>query len=140
VLGSGRFRTADRGAWVSDPDGTRRLQVLGRVDDVVISGGHNVDLAAVEARALTWPERGTGELAVVGVPHRDWGVEVVAVCDGPLGLAGLQRWVRAELPAYAAPRRLVVLDRLPRTAGGKVDRRLLRSQLATTVSATEKVS
>jgi O-succinylbenzoic acid--CoA ligase len=138
ALGTGRFRTADRGGWVRDPDGTRRLQVLGRVDDVVISGGHNVDLAAVEARALTWPERGTAELAVVGAPHLHWGVEVVAVVEHARetgessDLAGLQRWVRAELPVYAAPRRLVVLDRLPRTAGGKVDRRLLRSQLATT--------
>ena len=132
VLGSGWFETADLGAWATDPDGTRRLQVRGRVDDVVVSGGHNVDLAAVEHRAVAWPERGAAELVVVGVPHPEWGVEVVAVADAPLAYDGLRSWVRAGLGAYAAPRRLVVLDRLPRTPSDKVDRRRLRSELTGT--------
>ncbi|MGI3780349.1 MAG: AMP-binding protein [Janthinobacterium lividum] len=129
VLEPGRFRTADRGGWLTGLDGTRRLEVLGRVDDVVISGGYNVDLSAVEHRALAWPERGVAEIVVVGVPHPEWGVEVVAVADAPLPFDGLRAWVRAELPAFAAPRRLVVLDRLPRTASDKVDRRRLQSDL-----------
>jgi O-succinylbenzoic acid--CoA ligase len=129
VLGSGRLRTADRGGWVADTGGTRRLQVLGRVDDVVVSGGYNVDLAAVEHRALRWPGRGVTEIVVIGVPHPQWGVEVVAVTDEPLPFDGLQAWVRAELPAFAAPRRLVVLDRLPRLASDKVDRRRLQHDL-----------
>ena len=129
VLGDGRFTTADRGAWVSGPDGTRRLAVRGRVDDVVVSGGYNVDLAAVEARVHAWPVRGTVEVVVVGVPHAQWGVEVVAVSDAPLPHDDLRSWVRAELPPFAAPRRLVVLDRLPRTSSGKVDRRRLQSDL-----------
>ncbi len=124
-----RFRTADRGGWVTEGDGTRRLQVLGRVDDVVVSGGYNVDLFAVEHRTLGWPQRGTAEVVVIGVPHREWGVEVVAVADAPLPYASLLAWVRAELPVFAAPRRLVVLDRLPRTASGKVDRRRLQQDL-----------
>ncbi|SER16359.1 AMP-binding protein [Microlunatus flavus] len=133
ALRSGRFLTSDRGAWVTGTDGVARLAVLGRVDDVVVSGGHNVDLSAVEARAHAWPERGTAEIAVVGVPDPEWGTEVVAVTDDhDLTLAGLRSWVRAELPAYAAPRRLVALDRLPRTGGDKVDRRRLRAELAPT--------
>lgn len=132
ALVGGRFRTSDRARWDGPADGIPRLQVLGRTDDVVISGGLNVDLAAVEARVQAWPGRGAAEITVVGVPHPQWGVEVVAVTDGRLTLAGLQGWVRAELPAYAAPRRLVVLDRLPRTGSGKVDRRRLRSELAAT--------
>ncbi len=130
TLVGGRFRTADRGRWTAGPDETRRLQVLGRTDDVVVSGGYNVDLAAVEARVSAWPARRTAEVAVVGVAHPAWGTEVVAVTDRPLPLDGLQGWVRAELPAYAAPRRLVVLDRLPRTGSGKVDRQHLRATLA----------
>ncbi|HEY0237460.1 MAG TPA: AMP-binding protein [Friedmanniella sp.] len=133
ALVAGRFRTADRARWSTGPDGTARLEVLGRTDDVVVSGGLNVDLAAVEARAQAWPARGAAELAVVGVPHPQWGVEVVAVTDAPPGegltLAPLQAWVRAELPAYAAPRRLVVLERLPHTPSGKVDRRRLQTEL-----------
>ena len=133
----GWFRTADRGAWVRSFQGSRRLRVLGRVDDVVVSGGHNVDLAAVEARAQSWPGRGTAEVVVVGVPHPEWGTEVVAVADAAVRaggsegrtLAALQDWVRAGLEAYAAPRRLVVLDRLPRTGGDKVDRRRLVAEL-----------
>lgn len=127
----GRLRTADRGRWVDGPDGTRRLEVLGRTDDVVVSGGHNVDLGAVEARAHAWPGRGTAELAVVGVPDPDWGTAVVAVTDDPgLTLTALQGWVRDALPAYAAPRRLVVRVPLPRTPSGKVDRRRLQTELA----------
>lgn len=130
TLVDGRFRTADRGRWERDAAGTARLRVLGRTDDVVVSGGLNVDLAAVEARALAWPVRGAAELVVVGVPHPQWGAEVVAVADRPLPLDALQTWVREALPGYAAPRRLVVLDALPRTGGDKVDRRRLRAELA----------
>jgi O-succinylbenzoic acid--CoA ligase len=130
ALVDGRYRTADRGRWTTAPDGSRRLEALGRVDDVVVSGGYNVDLAAVEARAHAWPARGTAEVVVVGVPHAQWGTEVVAVSDAPLPADGLRSWVRAELPAFAAPRRLVVLDRLPRTSSGKVDRRRLQSDLS----------
>ncbi|GAA3580544.1 o-succinylbenzoate--CoA ligase [Microlunatus spumicola] len=132
TLVDGRLRTADRARWdTSGP--VPRLQVLGRTDDVVVSGGLNVDLAAVEARARSWAPCTTADVAVVGVPHRHWGVEVVAVTDAAphedLALAALQAWVRAELPPYAAPRRLVVLDRLPRTSSGKVDRRRLQTDL-----------
>ena len=137
-LVDGRFVTADRGRWEPAADGTPRLRVLGRTDDVVVSGGLNVDLAAVEARAAAWPGRGTAEVVVVGVPHAQWGAEVVAVADRPLPLDGLQGWVRAELPAYAAPRRLVVLDPLPRTSSGKVDRQHLRTTLSATTTGTDR--
>ncbi|MGI3784152.1 MAG: AMP-binding protein, partial [Janthinobacterium lividum] len=55
MLRRGRLRTSDRGSWRDELDGSRRLEVLGRVDDVVVSGGYNVDLATVEARAQAWP-------------------------------------------------------------------------------------
>ena len=97
---------------------------------MLLAATWDVDLAAVEFLAQTWPERGAAEIVVVGVPHAQWGVEVVAVSDVPLSYDGLRAWVRADLPVFAAPRRLVVLDRLPRTASGKVDRRFLSSDLA----------
>ncbi len=119
----GRLATADRGRWT---DG--RLEVLGRRDDVVITGGLNVDLAAVEE---TGPRRGRSGPA----PTRwwsasrtpEWGTEIVAVTDGRGELADLQQVVRRSLPAYAAPRQLVSSARLPRLASGKPDRRAIRA-------------
>jgi O-succinylbenzoic acid--CoA ligase len=147
VLVDGRLLTSDRGQWSGG-----RLTVLGRLDDVVISGGMNVDLAVVE-RAV---RASTGcEAAVVGLPHSEWGTEVVAVVElsenpppaasrprGPdspwatwggfpeASIARLRTALIATLPSYALPRRLVVTQALPRTSGGKIDRRRLVFDLA----------
>jgi o-succinylbenzoate---CoA ligase len=145
ALVDGLLVTRDHGRLDDD-----RLTVLGRLDDVVISGGMNVDLAAVERAVRSWLG---GEAAVVGVPHPDWGTEVVAVAepaegparaatasaqpDGDAATRGtpsarrLREDLSRQIPAYALPRRLVVVDRLPRTAGGKIDRRRLVANLAT---------
>ncbi|HEY5788316.1 MAG TPA: class I adenylate-forming enzyme family protein, partial [Microlunatus sp.] len=121
----------------------------GRIDDVVISGGLNVDLAAVERAVRAWAGV---EAAVVGVPHPEWGTEVVAVVaeeqnrvltPPPMAesrsdvtvsarffLSDLRTALMARLPTYALPRRLVVRPALPRTSGGKIDRRQLIADLA----------
>lgn len=148
ALADGRLRTRDRG--VLRPDG--RLEVLGRVDDVVVTGGMNVDLAAVERAVTAWVGRQGAEAAVVGIPDADWGTVVVAVTahaghnrprvDGPtrepgagpstrgrFSLSELRSALSADLPAYALPRRLVSRASLPRTAGGKIDRRRLVAEL-----------
>lgn len=122
------FATADRGE--IDADG--RLQVFGRIDDVVISGGVNVPLPAVE-RALRHVE-GVGAVAVVGVDDREWGSRVVAavvpadaVCLDGLRLDELRDAVtEAGLPRAWAPRQVLLMDQLPQLSGGKVDRSRLR--------------
>jgi o-succinylbenzoate---CoA ligase len=114
---NGLLATADRGRWV---DG--RLEVRGRLDAVVITGGLNVDLSAVEMLVREWADRSGSEAVVVGVPDAEWGTKIVAVTDGPGDLTELQQWVRRSLPAYAAPRALVQLRQLPRLASGKPDR------------------
>jgi O-succinylbenzoic acid--CoA ligase len=123
-----RLVTADRGRW---EDG--RLTVLGRLDDVVVSGGMNVDLAEVQRVVLGWPGLGGVEVAVVGIPDREWGTAVVAVVEGELAdpeAAGrLRAHLRNRLPPYAAPRALVARARLPRTTSGKIDRRQLVADL-----------
>lgn len=132
TLRDGRLVTRDRGEIT---DG--RVTVLGRVDDVVISGGLNVDLAAVDRAVRDWAG---GEAAAVGVPHAEWGTEVVAVvaeepglapaaARGRFVLADLRSALAHRLPAYALPRRLVVRSTLPRTSGGKIDRRQLIADL-----------
>ncbi len=125
------FATSDRGE--IDADG--RLHVFGRIDDVIISGGVNIALPAVE-RALRLVE-GVGDVAVVGVDDREWGSRVVAavvpadaVCLDGLRLEELRDAVtEGGLPRVWAPRQVVLVDELPLLSGGKVDRGRLR-QLA----------
>lgn len=130
--GGGWFATADRG----ELDDEGRLWILGRMDDVVISGGVNVPLVAVE-RALRQVE-GVGDVAVVGVNDDEWGARVVAavvpadaVCLDGLRLDLLRDAVTEQgLPRTWAPRQLLLLDELPLVPGGKVDRAGLRSMAA----------
>lgn len=122
------FATADRG----EIDDEGRLWILGRMDDVVISGGVNVPLTAV-ARALRKVD-GVGDVAVVGVDDPEWGARVVAavVPADALCLDGLRLDLLRDavteggLPREWAPRQLVLIDELPLVPGGKIDRARLR--------------
>ena len=104
--------------------------MFGRVGDLVITGGENVWPVAVERVLARHPA--VAEVAVVGRPDPEWGQRVVAVVvpapgAEPPTLAALRDATKAELPAYAAPRELVLVESLPRTPLGKVARaRLLR--------------
>jgi O-succinylbenzoic acid--CoA ligase len=118
VLRDGWFRTQDRGRLV---DG--RLQVVGRVDDVVISGGVNVTLTAVQARLLEHPE--VADAVVLGVPDAEWGSRVVAFVVGRPGREELRDFVAEVLPRTWAPREVLRLEALPMLASGKVDRQRL---------------
>ncbi|HEX2177257.1 MAG TPA: AMP-binding protein [Nocardioidaceae bacterium] len=123
TLVGGVLRTPDLGAF--DADG--RLRVTGRVDDVVVSGGVNVGLAAVEQRVREQPQ--VKDAAVVGADDAEWGTRVVAyvVADAGLTLDMLRDFVADTLPRTWAPRELVVVPDLPLLDNGKVDRRALRS-------------
>lgn len=114
------LRTSDRGRVV---DG--RLQVLGRLDDVLVSGGVKVDPQAVEAVVAAHP--GVREVCVVGVPDQHWGqcvVAVVVTSDGAAPpLQDLRTSVAAALGPASAPRQVVVVDALPLRGPGKPDRR-----------------
>lgn len=118
VDAGGWLRTGDVGTW----DG-RRLVVEGRADDVIVTGGENVPGAAVAEILRAHP--GVHEVAVVGARDAEWGHCVVAVVVGaaePPTTEALRAWVRDRAPAAWAPRRVVVVDRLPMLASGKVDR------------------
>jgi O-succinylbenzoic acid--CoA ligase len=122
VLVDGWFLTADAGSL--DEDG--RLRVLGRLDDVVVSGGVNVPTPAVAARLREHP--GVREAEVVGVRDEEWGHRVVAYVVGEVSLADARDWVAERHPRAWAPREVVVLDALPLLPNGKVDRLALRSR------------
>lgn len=130
--------TSDRGRL--HPDG--RLEVLGRLDDVIITGGVKVEPRYVE-EALTGID-GVAEACVVGLPDEQWGSRVVAaVVPEPVGQPGRsKRWddaalreaVRARLDGAHAPKRVVVLEALPLRPSGKVDRREVARLLAATAT------
>jgi O-succinylbenzoic acid--CoA ligase len=120
----GRFRTQDRGSWDAG-----RLVVRGRTDDIVITGGHKVDLAEVEQSVQCWAADHGARGAVLGVADQVWGTTIIAVSDMPGSLADLQTVVRESLPAYAMPRELIYLDQLPWLANGKPDRSAIRSMI-----------
>jgi O-succinylbenzoic acid--CoA ligase len=120
AFGGGWFRTGDLGRW---RDG--RLEVLGRADDVIVTGGENVAPAAVE-RVLV-AQDGVTAACVVGLPDAEWGQLVAAavVADGPLDLARAERLrdaVRAELGRAAVPRVLRAVPAIPLRGIGKPDR------------------
>lgn len=123
-LDDGWFPTGDGGEW--SPEGL--LVVHGRRGDMIVTGGENVWPAPVEA--LLSARADIAEVAIIGRPDAEWGAVVTAVLvptdpGSPPSLEELRDDVRAVLAPWCAPRRLELVDRLPRTALGKV----VRSQL-----------
>lgn len=104
--------------WGRVEDG--RLVVGGRLDDVVISGGVNVDLGAVR-RAV---ESVDPDATVLAVEDPEWGHRIVLFA-GSGHLSGWRDALAQTLPRAALPRQLVSVSGLPRTPGGKPDRRAL---------------
>ncbi|MCI2417031.1 o-succinylbenzoate--CoA ligase [Saccharopolyspora sp. K220] len=128
VFADGWFRTGDVGCWRGD-----RLEVLGRTDDMIITGGVNVAPLAVE-RVLT-EQVGVREACVLGVPDSEWGQAVVAAVvptdpAEPPSSDALRIAVRERLSAAAAPKRIVFISELPLRGPGKPDRRALAARLA----------
>ncbi|ROO84645.1 O-succinylbenzoic acid--CoA ligase [Actinocorallia herbida] len=131
VLFSG-YRFAERrpGRWFTTQDlgvfEEGRLRVLGRIDDVINTGGEKVVAGAVAEIVSRHPR--VREAVVVGRDDPEWGsrVTAVVVADGPVTLDELRDLVRAELPAHAAPRELEIRAELPLLASGKPDREALR--------------
>ena len=124
VLVDGWFRTED--AARIDEDG--RLQVLGRLDDIVVSGGVNVPAPAVAARLREHPSVRAAE--VLGVPDEEWGSRLVGFVVGDLTLDEARIWVAEVHPRSWAPRQLVLLDLIPVLPNGKPDRVALRELAA----------
>jgi O-succinylbenzoic acid--CoA ligase len=127
----GWFRTGDR-AFVT-PEG--ELVLRGRVSDVIITGGENVDPAEVEAALEGLP--GIAEACVLGLPDPTFG-ETVGVLFVPSGPASTPEEWLAELQArvarYKLPRRWLAVRELPKLPSGKLDRRTARERHGTDVA------
>jgi len=121
----GWYRTSDLGAVDRE---TGLLTVSGRADDLIITGGENVWPVPVERIIERHPL--VAGVAVIGRADPTWGQQVTAVvvatdADDPPYLEDLRELVKAELPAWCAPRSLELVVDLPRTALGKIRRREL---------------
>jgi o-succinylbenzoate---CoA ligase len=120
ALDGGWFTTSDLGA----VDGSGRLSVRGRADDMINTGGEKVIAGEVAAALLTCDA--VREAVVVGRPDAEWGQRVTAVVvpadpAAPPGLDQLRSHVRRTLPAAAAPRELEIVTEIPLLASGKPD-------------------
>jgi 2-furoate---CoA ligase len=128
ALRDGWYFTGD----VGHVDEHGNLHVSGRVDDMVISGGENVHPLEVEDALARCPQ--LAEVAVAGLPDEKWG-QVVTAFVVPAGgdmsaeeyAKEIARWTRSEsgLSGYKRPKRIVVIDELPKSAVGKLLRREL---------------
>jgi malonyl-CoA/methylmalonyl-CoA synthetase len=120
----GFFMTGDVGE--IGKDGT--LAIRGRLKELIISGGFNVYPREVEIVLESHPA--VGEVAVAGVPSEAWGEEVTAFVvpskTRPLVEDELIAFARERLATYKCPRRVVVVESLPRNAMGKVERSKLK--------------
>jgi fatty-acyl-CoA synthase len=128
ALEDGWFRTGDLGAL--DDEGY--LSIVGRKKEVLRTGGESVSPSEVEGVLRDAP--GVAEVAIVGLPDPDWGevlcAAVVSQDGASIRLADLQAHCEGRLAGFKKPRRLVLLDRLPRTAAtAQVQRTLLVEQI-----------
>ncbi|WFE37405.1 non-ribosomal peptide synthetase [Micromonospora sp. WMMD998] len=115
------YRTGDLGRYW--PDGT--LEFLGRTDHQVKVRGHRIELGEVTAALAAYPALSAAAAVAVGRPPRLVAFGVPEVGCGDEDLAGLEEFVAARLPGYAVPGVCLVLEELPLTANGKVDRSAL---------------
>jgi O-succinylbenzoic acid--CoA ligase len=119
-LEDGWLRTSDLACL--GPGG--HLRVLGRADEVVVTGGVKVHPSRVEAVLASAPR--VGEVAVLGVPDPVWGQRLVAAYTGGAEVRELDAWCREHLPGAERPRGFVRLSELPTLGSGKRDRARLR--------------
>ena len=129
VDSEGWLHTGDLGSMSPD----NQLSVVGRRSELIISGGENIWPEAVEAALVNHPD--VSDVCVVGVDDQEWGQRVVAfiVPANTSAAHSLTEWrefVAESLPRFMAPRQVVVINSIPRSALGKPQRQALREILA----------
>ncbi len=124
---NGWFRTGDLGHM--DEQGF--LYITGRSSDMYISGGSNVYPREIEEILLTM--EGVGEVAILGVPHPRWGEVGLCVCVAEPGMElnedKLRDSLAGRIAKYKIPQHYVFLDEMPKTAYGKITKKLIREEL-----------
>jgi amino acid adenylation domain-containing protein/non-ribosomal peptide synthase protein (TIGR01720 family) len=124
--GSRLYRTGDLARWASDGS----LDFVGRADNQVKIRGMRLELEEVEAALLAHPGVRSAVATVRKTPAgADYLAAHVVPADGPVEPADVIAWAKAALPEYMVPTAVAVLDALPMTPNGKVDRRALPDPL-----------
>ena len=122
----GFFITGDLG--LLDQDG--RLSLVGRSKDLIISGGYNIYPKEIESVIDGLP--GVVESAVIGTPHPDFGESVIAIVvagkDQVITAASIVEATALQLARFKQPRRVILVDELPRNTMGKVQKNILRNR------------
>ncbi|MGA0937889.1 MAG: AMP-binding protein, partial [Sedimenticolaceae bacterium] len=122
----GWFITGD----LSTMDKEGRVSIVGRAKDLIISGGYNIYPKEIEGEIDLIP--GVKESAVIGVPHKDFGegVTAVVVADGSADISEsvIVSALDGKLARFKQPKRVYIVDELPRNTMGKVQKAQLRDQ------------
>ena len=122
----GFFITGDLGVLTQDG----RLSLVGRSKDLIISGGYNIYPKEIES--VIDELSGIVESAVIGIPHSDFGESVIAVvvasADEAISEASILEATALQLARFKQPRRVILVDELPRNTMGKVQKNILRER------------
>lgn len=123
---NGWFRTGDQG--VLDAEGY--LTLTGRIKELINRGGEKIGPREIDEVLLTHPA--VAEAVAFGVPHPTWGEEVAAavVLREPHNEAAILSYCRERLADFKCPKKLYVVDTIPRTATGKIQRGAVAAALA----------
>ena len=121
----GWFRTGDQG--VIDADGY--LSLIGRLKEMINRGGEKIAPREIDEVLLQHPA--VAEAVAFGMPHASWGEEVAVavVLKAEVSEKELTAFARQRLADYKVPRKLFIVDRIPRTATGKIQRRAVAESL-----------
>ena len=124
--GDGYFRTGDIGEMAGD----RYLRIVGRAKDLIITGGLNVYPKEIEEKIDALP--GVAESAVIGVADPDFGEAVTAIVVAKPGNvvreADIVAALKEDMAGFKVPKRVYVVEELPRNAMGKVEKNVLRER------------
>jgi len=130
----GWFRTGDVGCFGGEGRPGNYLTLVGRSKDLIISGGYNVYPKEIEGYIDEMP--GVVESAVIGLPHPDFGEAVAAVVvsrkPASFDTAGALAALKERIANYKVPKRVFVVEDLPRNAMGKVQKNVLRDRYKST--------
>ena len=136
----GWFRTGDVGHFGGKNAPDRYLTLVGRSKDLIISGGYNVYPKEIEGYIDEMDD--VAESAVIGVPHADFGEAVVAVVvaanHSALSAAAIVESLKGRIANYKVPKRVFVVDDLPRNAMGKVQKNVLRERYKESFNAPKE--
>jgi len=122
---NGWFRTGDEG--ILDRQGY--LKLVGRIKELIVRGGEKI--APLEIDQVLQLHPAVAEVATFGVPHRIYGEEVAAAVElrAPATEAELLAYCRDHLADFKCPKKIYIVERIPRTATGKIQRKTIAQKL-----------